>query len=136
MQTQIRQPDDQAISLNGEDLSNIDKIVGRHIRVARLSKSLSLKELSNKLDISLQQLQRYEAGGSRISIKVLWSISRALGYPIAYFYDALEMSSPVEHAEHKKESEQLFNFFHQIKNQNLRQAVVNLASQLSKEPAE
>lgn len=127
-------PDDPIVQrVNTNQANAVDKLVGRHIRVARLSKSLSLKELSNKLDISLQQLQRYEAGGSRISVKVLWSISQALGYPVSYFYDALELSSPVEHDDQKKEAEKLFNYFHQITNPKLRTAIVTLAAQLSEE---
>lgn len=109
-----------------------DKKVGRHIRIARLAKSLSLRELSEQLGISLQQLQRYEAGSSRISVSALWKIAKELGHPVTYFYGAQDISCSDESDEIQKEFEQLFHAFHQIDKPHLRRAVIDLAAQLSK----
>lgn len=109
-----------------------DKKVGRHIRIARQAKSLSLRELSEQLGISLQQLQRYEAGSSRISVSALWKISKELGHPVAYFYGAQDISAGDEPDEIQRELEKLFHAFHQIEQPHLRQAVIDLAAQLSK----
>ena len=133
MQTQ---PLDKSNSQADDDLGTIDAMtdqtVGRHIRLARLAKSLSLRELAEQLGISLQQLQRYEAGSSKISVSILWKIAKRLKYPVSYFYGSGKFSTSVETPSRQRELEQLFCVFHRIEEPHLRRAVIELATQLSK----
>jgi len=70
--------------------NHLDSEIGLRLRQARLIENLTQSGLADKLDISFQQVQKYENGTNRISSSRLWAISRVLGLPITYFYDGLD----------------------------------------------
>lgn len=70
--------------------NQLDLEIGRRLRQSRLVEQLTQGQLAQKIGISFQQLQKYENGSNRISASRLWSVSRALGLPITYFYDGLD----------------------------------------------
>lgn len=72
--------------------NHLDEEIGRRLRRARLVEDLTQSGLAQKLDISFQQVQKYENGTNRVSSSRLWAISRVLGLPITYFYDGLDDS--------------------------------------------
>ena len=50
---------------------------------------LSQKALGDALDLSFQQVQKYECGSNRITAGRLYHISKVLEVPINYFFEAL-----------------------------------------------
>ena len=46
------------MSRKGPD--SVDRIVGRNIRIYRLQKGLTQTELADQLDLTFQQVQKYE----------------------------------------------------------------------------
>ena len=71
-------------------IAKIDKFIGNKIASLRLSKGFSRKQLSEAVDITGQQLSKYEKGKNRVSIGRLILISKALGERVSYFYEGLE----------------------------------------------
>lgn len=67
-------------------LSNIDLIIGRNLKAARIKKGLTQRGLGRILDVSGQQIQQYEVGASPISAGKLLYLSRILSIPIGDFY--------------------------------------------------
>lgn len=67
----------------------IDRHVGRRLRAARLARGMSQQSLGAAVDISFQQLQKYESGKNRVSASVLYDFSRLLDVPFAYFFEDL-----------------------------------------------
>lgn len=66
----------------------IDALVGRRIGARRAAMGLSQTALSQRLGISPQQVQKYEAGANRVSASRLNDIAIALGVaPGALFPD-------------------------------------------------
>ena len=57
----------------------IDALVGRRIGERRMAMGLSQTALSQRLGVSPQQVQKYEAGQNRISASRLNDIATALG---------------------------------------------------------
>lgn len=51
---------------------------------------MSQSELGDFLDVSFQQIQKYEKGGNRISASRLYEIAHVLKVPITYFYEGLK----------------------------------------------
>jgi transcriptional regulator with XRE-family HTH domain len=48
---------------------------------------LSQKDLAQALDVSYQQIQKYEKGDNRVSASALHGIAQVLDVPIAYFFE-------------------------------------------------
>jgi transcriptional regulator with XRE-family HTH domain len=67
----------------------IDKHVGNRIRARRNTLKLSQTELGEALNITFQQVQKYEKGSNRVSASVLYMMSGILEVPVDYFFDGL-----------------------------------------------
>ncbi|MEK9849279.1 MAG: helix-turn-helix transcriptional regulator [Candidatus Puniceispirillum sp.] len=65
----------------------IDMHVGKRVRLRRTLLGLSQEQLGADLNITFQQVQKYERGTNRISASRLWDISQILDVPINYFFD-------------------------------------------------
>ncbi len=68
----------------------VDTHVGRKLKQLRSERRMSQTELGNKLGISFQQIQKYEAGSNRISASRLFELGQALNVEVMYFFDDLE----------------------------------------------
>jgi CheY-like chemotaxis protein/DNA-binding XRE family transcriptional regulator len=71
-------------------LHELDFYIGKRIREKRQKLNMSLNDMSEKLGISYQQIQKYEQGHVRISANTLYNISRVLGVPAQYFFEGFE----------------------------------------------
>jgi len=65
----------------------IDMHVGKRIRLRRTLLGMSQEQLGSELDITFQQVQKYERGANRVSASRLWDISQLINLPINYFFD-------------------------------------------------
>ena len=65
----------------------IDKRVGRRVRLRRTLLGMGQDQLGAELNITFQQVQKYERGANRVSASRLWDISQILDAPIGYFFD-------------------------------------------------
>ena len=65
----------------------IDMHVGKRVRLRRALFGMSQEQLCAKLNVTFQQVQKYERGANRISASRLWDISQILDVPISYFFD-------------------------------------------------
>ena len=61
--------------------------VGDRLRMRRLALGLSQRELGEALDISFQQVQKYEKGLNRISASRLQQIADFFGVTPGYFFE-------------------------------------------------
>ena len=61
--------------------------VGKRVRLRRTLLGLSQEQLGTELNITFQQVQKYERGANRISASRLWDIGQILDVPINYFFD-------------------------------------------------
>jgi transcriptional regulator with XRE-family HTH domain len=59
----------------------IDKHLGKRVRMRRLMLRMSQTELGEALDLTFQQVQKYEKGENRIGASRLQHISEVLGVP-------------------------------------------------------
>ncbi|MDC0444842.1 helix-turn-helix transcriptional regulator [Alphaproteobacteria bacterium] len=65
----------------------IDMHVGKRVRLRRTLLGMSQEQLGAELNVTFQQVQKYERGANRISAPRLWDISQILDVPISYFFD-------------------------------------------------
>ena len=68
----------------------VDEHVGKKLKNLRVLRGLTQTDVANGLDISFQQVQKYELGRNRISASKLFEISRILDVPPSYFFEGLD----------------------------------------------
>jgi len=66
---------------------NIDRLVSKRLKVRRMMLGLSQQDLGGAVDVSIQQIQKYEKASNRISSGKLFTLSKFLKVPISYFFE-------------------------------------------------
>ena len=69
-----------------EPSTRFNKHLGNKLRMSRLRQNKTLKEMSEMLGVSYQQIQKYEKGLNTISSPKLFDFARKLSVPIQYFF--------------------------------------------------
>jgi len=64
----------------------IDKHVGSRVRMRRMMLGMSQEKLGDALDLTFQQVQKYEKGTNRIGASRLQKISHILQVRVAFFF--------------------------------------------------
>lgn len=77
-------------------VNDYDKIVGARITLFRKDKGIRSGSLAKGLNISQQQLRKYEHGVNRISAGSLFLISELLEKDISCFYENLNNANATE----------------------------------------
>jgi transcriptional regulator with XRE-family HTH domain len=67
----------------------VDLHVGARIRMRRKLLGVSQERLAEQLNLTFQQVQKYERGANRVSASKLYEIARALEAPVSYFFEGL-----------------------------------------------
>lgn len=67
----------------------IDAYVGRKLRAARENMEMSQFQLARALDVSPQQVQKYERGINRMAAGKLFTAAQALECSLLYFFPRL-----------------------------------------------
>jgi len=70
--------------------TEIDTMVGANVRNIRLQRALTLLELGGTLQVSQQQMHKYEMGINRLSAGMIYQISYVLEVPIESLFDPIE----------------------------------------------
>lgn len=121
---------------------NVDKLVSSRLKRRRIMLGMSQQDLAKAVDVSIQQVQKYEKATNRISSGKLFAFSRFLKVPITYFYDHHEDSGQIigaafaeEGAEYdagdtdfvtEKEIVSLIKSFSEIKIPQVRKKIIEL----------
>ena len=75
------------------DPQPIDIFIGSRVRERRQKLDWTLVDLAEKLNVSHQQIQKYEQGLTRITAGNLFELSELFGVSINYFYEGFEEPS-------------------------------------------
>ncbi|HEY5338506.1 MAG TPA: helix-turn-helix transcriptional regulator [Rhizomicrobium sp.] len=113
----------------GQISRQVDDYVGERIRVRRTELGLTQEELARHLQISYQQVQKYETGANRISAGRLYEIALELTVDAAYFFEGFDSGRTPEHLPHgghNRAAIDLVRNFQEIKDEGLRSALTNL----------
>ena len=78
------------IELTMRKPSSVDVHVGGRVRVRRRLINMTQESLADLIEVTFQQVQKYERGTNRISASKLFGIAEALEVPISYFFDGLD----------------------------------------------
>lgn len=72
--------------------TDADRFVGQRLRQGRRELGLTQEALAAMLGVTFQQIQKYEAGHSRMSAGRLLEIAIALGKPVGWFYEPFDIA--------------------------------------------
>ena len=109
----------------------IDRHVGERIRARRAELGLTQEQLAQALQVSYQQVQKYETGANRISAGRMFEIARKLGVDVSYFFEGLGLDEageqpPMEHGGRQRAAIELVRKFAQIEDPHVRSAIAGL----------
>lgn len=66
--------------------TDTDIIIGKNLVKLRKEKSLSQTDIAKILDVTFQQVQKYEKGLNRLSAFKLYILSQYFNIPMEYFF--------------------------------------------------
>lgn len=70
--------------------------IGEAIRKRRKELGLSQEQLSERVGVSYQQIQRYENGSSMLNVENVQRIAKALSLPVTTFFEATRVNVAAE----------------------------------------
>ena len=115
-----------------DSIAEIDKEIGKKIKALRLGAGLSRERLATKIDVTFQQLAKYENGANRLSVGRLMLIAKALSKDLSYFYrDYINEQRPIV-TEAQRTCTELARNFMKIKCSDRQHAINNLIKALAK----
>ena len=112
-----------------------DKTTGQLLKEARKARGLTQMELSEKIGVSYQQVQKYENDVDRISVDRLKQIARAVGVPVSTFFSAdseMTAESPALYGKLTDDEQDLLQLFRRIKDKKLKNAFLALLKSLAR----
>lgn len=118
-------------------ITPIDRVVARNVRIHRMAKRVTQKQLAKHLGVTFQQVQKYEKAANRIGSGRLIQIAELLGVPITTLFvgaeidESLKDSSILDHLT-DRQSVQLVQAFSKISDPKLRQSIVLLVSHIAR----
>ncbi len=116
--------------------NRIDELVGQRIRWRRKELKWTQEQLSERLSLTFQQVQKYEKGVNRISAGRLYEMAVVLDLPVAYFFEGAEeylslpgqlnedASEPAPLPQIDQEAMELLSAFQQIDDDGLRKSLL------------
>ncbi|NLS00960.1 helix-turn-helix transcriptional regulator [Rhizobium sp. P38BS-XIX] len=123
--------------------SPIDVEVGRRIRLQRRILGMSQSALAEGLNVTFQQVQKYEKGTNRVGASRLQRVADCLGVPVSYFFDTAETEglalsdetivakNDLVHFLASEEGAELNRSFAKIKDARTRQKILELVKSLT-----
>ena len=121
----------------------IDVYVGGRVRMRRIEADMSQQTLGGHIDLTFQQIQKYEKGMNRIGASRLQQIGKILEVPAAYFFEGApggwEPAGPGSQRTANtfleflgtRDGQSLVGSFSRIPDVKLRRAVVDLVERLA-----
>jgi len=83
-------------------ITAVDQHVGARMLYRRRTLRVSQEQLAKKLNVTFQQVQKYENATNRIAAGRLFDISKALEAPPAFFFEGLDGLATNEHVEDER----------------------------------
>lgn len=125
----------------------VDRHVGAMVRHYRIMKGISQQRMAEVLNLTFQQIQKYETGGNRMSPSALFYVAKYLGVAPSTFFEGLEQDgdvSPIHDIENdmevmasingvpqRRETMELIRAVESITDSGHRQALIDMVYAIS-----
>tara|TARA_B100000427_G_scaffold216909_1_gene181125 strand:- start:44 stop:412 length:369 start_codon:yes stop_codon:yes gene_type:complete len=84
--------------------------LGRKLRMRRLSLGLTQTKVANAINVTFQQIQKYEKGTNGVSSSRLIQLSNFLKVPITYFFEDFAENSNIDKNTQEDSSDLNYSF--------------------------
>jgi transcriptional regulator with XRE-family HTH domain len=112
----------------------VDVAVGHNVCTWRIARGLSQTQLGERLGVTFQQVQKYEAGTNRMSTGRLVKAAAILKVPMAAFFADAEAAEPRHALIANSRAYRLAQAFAVIKSDKFRVSLVEMVEALAKLP--
>lgn len=112
----------------------VDVALGHNVRFWRLARGLSQTQLANRLGITFQQVQKYEAGDNRVSIGRIVKTAGILRIPVAALFEGTEADGPLLALISDSRSFRLARAFAAITNTRARVSLMKMVEKIAAVP--
>ncbi len=85
---------DELYETTGRKPNPVDVHVGSRVRYRRMIIGMSQEKLGEKMNLTFQQIQKYEKGTNRIGASRLFQLSKILEVPVGYFFEDAFPAAP------------------------------------------
>ncbi|HEX2655889.1 MULTISPECIES: helix-turn-helix transcriptional regulator [unclassified Rhizobium] len=116
--------------------SAIDLIIGENLARIRKARGLSQSSIAEVLDITFQQVQKYEKGTNRVSASVLFELAQALSVPMDDFFHGAEPTIRNDALRRSRRAPPLSGELSAVKSAAVKKALLGLIREVSAEPDE
>jgi len=102
--------------------------IGSAIKQRRLALGMSQEKLAEKLDVSYQQVQRYENGSSKLNVENVQNVAEALDIPVTFFFNPDNLlTAELPHPYTSNDEHELLTSFRSIKQLQNKQIVIDVS---------
>ena len=101
----------------------VDVHVGKKLKNLRVLRGLTQTDVAKGLNISFQQVQKYELGRNRISASKLFEIANILNVPPSYFFEGLDQTADEATPVIDEETARIASVFSKIKDERLKSQI-------------
>lgn len=101
--------------------------IGKSISRRRQELGLTQEALAERIEVTCQQVQRYEYGKNKLNVENLQRIAKALDVPVAYFFLEQRSGGKIPKNEQLDQAEQrMVEMFRGIGNVEVKEVVVKM----------
>jgi transcriptional regulator with XRE-family HTH domain len=123
---------------------SLDVYIGQRIKFRRSALGISQSDLGKSIDMTFQQIQKYEKGVNRVSASTLYGIAKVLKTNVSYFVDDYHSStlnddsvvSYMVNTSANRETTSLLRAFNKIPNESTRKKCIELVKMFVSSSAE
>jgi len=139
----VTSSNEELYETTGRKPNPVDVYVGSRVRYRRMIIGLSQEKFGAKMNLTFQQIQKYEKGTNRIGASRLFQISKILEVPVGYFFEdafansasANPMLLPPPHAElidflNSREGLDMNRAFAKVQDTKVRRRIIDLVRAL------
>jgi transcriptional regulator with XRE-family HTH domain len=106
----------------------VDVHVGKRLKQIRTLRRMSQTDVAKRLNLSFQQIQKYEIGSNRIAASRLFELSRILDVPTSYFFEGLVEAEP---AHRRDNGMDIVNALAAIEDEKIKSRIVTFIEDVS-----
>ncbi len=98
--------------------------IGKAICRRRQELGMTQEALAERIEVTSQQIQRYEYGRNKLNVENLQRIAKALDVPVAYFFDGLGAPQVVDGL--NRDEQRIIELYREIGNGDTKKMAVTV----------